>query len=80
VLNARDDAQRELPDFVPEVNQLYPTAYPLATFPATLLPLLPQLPKELEYRIVSKYLILLDVEASVIVDLMPHAVPHGKLL
>jgi len=80
VLNARDDAQRELPDFVPEVNQLYPTAYPLATFPATLLPLLPQLPKELEYRIVSKYLILLDVEASIIVDLMPHAVPHGKLL
>lgn len=79
VLNARGDAQRELPDFVPEVNQIYPTSYPLATFPATLLPLLPRLPKELEYRIVSKYLILRDVEANVIIDLMPHAVPQEKL-
>ncbi len=79
VLNARGDAQRELPDFVPEVNQIYPTTYPLATFPATLLPLLPRLPKELEYRIVSKYLILRDIEANVIIDIMPHAVPQEKL-
>jgi hypothetical protein len=79
VLNARGDAQRELPDFVPEVNQVYPTSYPLATFPATLLPLLPSLPKDLEYRIVSKYLILRDIEANVIIDLMPHAVPQERL-
>jgi len=78
-LNARGDAQRELPDFVPEVNQLYPTTYPLATFPATLLPLLPRLPKEVEYRIVSKFLILRDIEANVIIDIMPHAVPQEKL-
>ena len=83
VLNARADAQRELqnelPDFDPQVNQIYPTTAPLATFPATLLPLLPQLPKELEYRIIRKYLILRDIEANVILDIMPHAVPQEKL-
>ncbi len=79
ILEARGDAQEELPDFVPQVNQLYPTGYPLATFPASLLPLLPRLPKELEYRIVSTYLILRDIEANVTVDIMPNAVPQEKL-
>lgn len=79
VLNARGDAQEELPDFIPQVNQIYPTDYPLATFPASLLPLLPRLPRELEYRIVSNYLILRDIEANVIIDLMPHAIPPGVL-
>lgn len=79
VLEARGDAQEELPDFIPQVNQLYPTTYPLATFPASLLPILPRLPKELEYRIVSKYLILRDIEGNIIIDIMPHAVPQEKL-
>lgn len=79
VLETRGDAQEELPDFTPQVNQLYPTGYPLATFPASLLPVLPRLPKELEYRIVSRYLILRDVEANVTVDIMPHAIPQEKL-
>lgn len=83
VLNARADAQRELqnelPDFDPQVNQVYPTTAPLATFPATLLPVLPQLPKEVEYRIIRKYLILRDIEANVIIDMMSHAVPQEKL-
>lgn len=79
ILEARGDAQEELPDFTPAVNQIYPTGYPLATFPASLLPMLPRLPKELEYRIVSKYLILRDIEANVTVDVMPHAVPQEKL-
>lgn len=75
VRESREDAQEELPDFVPAVNQLYPTTYPLATFPATLLQVLPELPKEVEYRIVGHHLILRDVEANLIVDLMPNAVP-----
>jgi hypothetical protein len=77
VQETRDDQQEELPDFVPSVNQLYPTTYPLATFPPTLLPLLPALPDQLEYRIVQHYLILRDVEANLIVDFMPDAVPTG---
>jgi hypothetical protein len=73
--DSREDAQEELPDFVPQVNQIYPTTYPLATFPATLLPILPTLPEEVEYRIVSKYLIIRDIEANLIVDFMPRAIP-----
>ena len=77
VLETRDDQQQELPNFKPEVNQIYPTTYPLATFPPALLPLLPPLPEEIEYRIVQDYLILRDVEANVILDFMPGAVPSG---
>jgi len=75
VQETREDQQDELPDFVPKVNQLYPTTYPLATFPAKLLPLLPPLPDALEYRVVQRYLVLRDVEANVIIDYMPNAVP-----
>ena len=75
VQETRDDQQDELPDFVPQVNQVYPTTYPLATFPATLLPLLPPLPEQLEYRVVQHYLVLRDIEANVIIDVMPNAVP-----
>jgi hypothetical protein len=75
VKETREDQQDELPDFVPKVNTLYPTTYPLATFPATLLPLLPPLPEQLEYRVVQNYLVLRDIEANVILDIMPNAVP-----
>ena len=75
VIETRDDQQAELPNFEPRVNQLYPTTYPLATFPPALLPLLPPLPEEVEYRIVSDNLILRDVEANVILDFIPRAVP-----
>jgi hypothetical protein len=76
MVEQREDAQEELPNFVPEVNMVYPTTYPLATFPPRLLPLLPQLASDkLEYRIVTNYLILRDVEANLIVDFIPNAVP-----
>lgn len=75
IRDSREDAQEELPDFVPTVNQIYPTTYPLATFPATLIPLLPPLPEELEYRISGHYLLLRDIQANLIVDFMPNAVP-----
>jgi hypothetical protein len=75
VLETREDQQDELPDFVPHVNQIYPTTYPLATFPPALLPLLPTLPEHVEYRVVQNYLVLRDVEANVIIDFMSNAVP-----
>lgn len=52
------------------VNMVYPTSLPLATFPANLLKALPELPKELEYRIVGRHLILRDVTGNVIVDII----------
>ena len=57
------------------VNMVYPTALPLATFPGNLLKAMPDLPKELEYRIVGRHLILRDVTGSVIVDLMRDVFP-----
>jgi len=75
VIETRDDQQEELPNFEPQVNQIYPTTFPLATFPPALLPLLPPLPEEVEYRIVRDNLILRDIEANLILDFMPRAVP-----
>lgn len=57
------------------VNQLYPTTIPLATFPPNLLKALPDLPPELEYRIVSRDLILRDVEGNYVVDVMTEVFP-----
>lgn len=64
-----------LPPFTPQVNEVWPTAYPLPTFPPELLPLLPKLPSEVEYRIATHYLVLRDIESNLIIDLIPHAVP-----
>ena len=75
VRDTRQDAEAELPDFMPAVNDTYPPTHPLATFPATLLKILPELPRKLEYRIVTHHLILRDVEANLIVDVLPNAVP-----
>ena len=52
------------------VNMTYPTTLPLATFPAKLLKALPELPKELEYRLVGPHLILRDTTGNVIVDII----------
>ena len=64
-----------LPPFDPKVNLLFPTKYPLPTFDALLLPLLPQLPDHLEYRRIEHYLLIRDVDANLIVDYMPNAFP-----
>lgn len=58
----------EVPHFRPKINQTYPSAWPLATFPATLLDVLPMLPDILEYRLLSEALILRDVKANIVVD------------
>ena len=58
----------EIPHFHAKVNQTYPSQWPLATFPATLLAKLPELPDGLEYRLLSEALILRDVRANIIVD------------
>jgi hypothetical protein len=58
----------EVPHFRPKVNQVYPAAWPLATFPTTLLDVLPKLPDILEYRMLSEALILRDVKANILVD------------
>ena len=71
----RKEDQDELADFTPTVNQVYPPTQPLVTFPAGLLRVLPKLPRELEYRLVQRNLILRDIEANVIIDVIPAATP-----
>lgn len=58
-----------------DINTVYPTTLPLATFPAALLRKLPDLPPELEYRLVGHSLILRDVKANLIVDILRDVVP-----
>ena len=53
-----------------DVNTVYPTTMPLATCPPALLRKLPDLPPELEYRLVGHNLILRDVQANLIVDIL----------
>ena len=71
----RKEDQDELADFTPTVNQVYPPTQPLVTFPAGLLRVLPKLPRELEYRLVQRNLILRDIEANLIIDFIPAATP-----
>lgn len=58
-----------------DINTVYPTTQPLETFPPALLRKLPDLPPELEYRIVGRSLILRDVKANLIVDILRDVVP-----
>ena len=58
-----------------DINTVYPTTLPLETFPPALLRKLPDLPPELEDRIVARSLILRDVKANLIVDILRDVVP-----
>lgn len=60
----------------PTVHLRFPAASQMATMPPSLLATLPPLPKELEYRIVGSYLVLRDVDAALILDYIPAAVPR----
>jgi hypothetical protein len=55
----------------PAVNSVYPPGVPLASFPPDLLTVLPELPEQLEYRFAGRHLILLDIEANLVVDVVP---------
>jgi hypothetical protein len=58
------------------VNGRYPDAVPLPTVPPQVLEVLPKLPPELEYRFIGDRLILLDVHAHTIVDIMEDPLPR----
>jgi hypothetical protein len=65
----------EVPNFKPQVNMTYPANAPKASFPPRLALTMPQLPDELEYRLVGDSLILRDSEANLIIDYLPAIVP-----
>jgi hypothetical protein len=57
------------------VNERYPQHIPLQSTPPTLLLNLPQLPKQLQYRIVGNDLVLYDSNSDLVVDFIENAVP-----
>lgn len=57
------------------VNDRYPDTVPLSTVPPQVLQGLPKLPEEMEYRFIGRHLILMDVHAHIIVDLIENALP-----
>ena len=65
----------ELPNMKLTVNMVYPPKLPLGTVPARLLRVLPDLPPELEYRIIGRNLLLRDVKANIVVDFIRDVVP-----
>lgn len=58
-----------------EVNHPYPAVVPVETTPPSLLLNLPKLPAGLEYRVVAHELVLHDVDANLVVDFIPRAIP-----
>jgi hypothetical protein len=58
-----------------KVNGTWPDSEPLTTTPANILANLPQLSKDVEYRIANKrHLVLRDVDANIIVDFIYNAI------
>ena len=74
VLAGIDDEGKTGPS--PKVHLRLPVSAQMATMPSSLLKVLPPLPKALEYRILGSYLVLRDVDASLILDYIPAAVPR----
>ena len=61
-----------------KVNGAFPWIYASAMFPGVL-SALPELPPELQYRLVGGTLVLIDVHAGLIVDFLPHALADTEL-
>jgi hypothetical protein len=57
------------------VNDVFRDDVPLTTTPPTLMLKLPELPPELSYRFVGRDLVLKDIKAGLVVDLIPKAIP-----
>jgi hypothetical protein len=60
-----------------KVNGRFPWRYASAMFPCVL-NALPALPPELQYRIVGNTLVLVDVHADLIIDLLPYALAETE--
>lgn len=59
------------------VNEPYPWGFG-SVVPPVLLDALPALPVELQYRFIGRDLVLVDVEADLVVDILPNALPLGR--
>jgi hypothetical protein len=69
-----EDWEEEAP--LPETNDPFPWGAGNMMWPSMLLRL-PELPRELEYRFVGRDLVILDVRASLVVDVLVDALPDA---
>jgi hypothetical protein len=58
----------------PRVNERFPWEWGAAV-PLFVLEVLPELPEDLEYRLAGRELVLVDIHAELVVDIMPGALP-----
>jgi len=58
-----------------KINYTYPDKNEFTEMPASVLLVLPQLPREVQYRFVRRSLVLLDRESNIIVDFITDALP-----
>jgi hypothetical protein len=58
-----------------QVNHPYPSGMPMQSTPPSILLNLPKIPPDIEYRFVSRTLILLDTKANLIIDFMTNVGP-----
>ena len=74
---ARKTMQQDTPFKVVRlhVNDVFNDDVPLTTTPPTLMLRLPELPPGLAYRFVGRDLVLKDIKAELVVDLIPNAIP-----
>jgi len=70
----REELKEDAPAVWLRVNATYPADQPLSTVPPNLLANMPQLPMDVEYRVVGRHLLLRDVDANVIVDFIYNAI------
>ena len=68
-----EDWETPLPAAV--VHGRWPEGIPFPTMPPYLLAALPRLPPELEYRFINRDLVLRDIDANLIIDFVPEAIP-----
>jgi hypothetical protein len=64
------------PGYRPHVNAGYP-AWATHEMPFVLLSALPSLPPSIQYRLIDRDLLLWDVDANLIVDVLPDALPRS---
>jgi hypothetical protein len=71
----RNAILEEAQPLVPTINTRYPDDVPVSTMPPEILKALPKLDETLEFRFVGRHLILMDVPAHLIVDIVDNAMP-----
>ena len=76
-LRAAIAEDRECPLPAPAVHARWPIDAALPTMAPDLLAALPTLPAGLQYRFLNRDLVLLDIDANLIVDFIPDAIPSG---